>query len=214
MTGTSGYPASDLCDALRQVRGRGAALSAVPLGDWLSSVDAPVFGPAQTLRISRALEPVDSAVDDWMRAFDEAPEGSVLVVEVVGDVGGAVVGDAAAARLVARGCSGLVVDGPVRDWGGISSCGLPAWVRGVRVDGTSPTENLNESGLEIRCGGATVKPGDIVAGDKDGVIVIPQAEWDAVRVAADQILVAEKRMFELLGQGAPISEAYRATSRA
>lgn len=214
MTELTGYPASDLCDALRQVRGRDPALSAVPSGDWLSAVDKPIFGAAYTLRISRALEPVESAVEDWMSAFDNAPEGSVMVVEVVGDVAGAVVGDAAATRLAYRGCTGLVVDGPVRDWAGISTCGIASWVRGVRVDGTATGANLNEVEVEVRCGGAVVRPGDIVAGDQDGVIVISREDWDEVREIVEKIRVAETRMFEMLGEGAAISDAYRATARA
>jgi regulator of RNase E activity RraA len=214
MSDISGYPASDLCDALRQVRGREPALSAVPAAGWLSAVEQPIFGPAYTLRISRALEPVESAVEDWMDAFDNAPEGCVFVVEVVGDVGGAVVGDAAATRLLRRGCQGLVVDGPVRDWAGISTCGLPSWVRGVRVDGTATGANLNECGVDVRCGGVVVRPGDIVAGDQDGVIVIPHEDWNEVREIVEKIKAAEARMFEMLAEGAAISDAYRATSRA
>jgi 4-hydroxy-4-methyl-2-oxoglutarate aldolase len=208
------YPTSDICDALRGLRGRDQALRQVPLGSWMNSADEPIFGPAWTLRISRALEPVETAVADWMAAFDEAPPDAVMVVEVVGDVGGGVVGDAAVTRLVHRGCAGMIVDGPIRDWRGISGAAIPSWVRGTRPDGTNPPMNLNECGVDIRCGGVPVTPGDIVAADQDGVIVIPAAEWEAVQAAVDKITNAEARMFELLAEGKSIGEAYKATSRA
>jgi 4-hydroxy-4-methyl-2-oxoglutarate aldolase len=208
------YPTSDLCDALRQIRGRNAALAGVVRGGWRSTVSAPVLGPAYTMRVRRAPAPVDTAIEDWMRAFDEAPNGAFMVIEVVGDVGGAVIGAAAATRLAKRGGLGLIVDGPVRDWADISTCGIPSWVRETRVDGTAPPENVNETGTTVRLGGVDVAPGDIVAGDQDGVIVIPQAEWPRVREIADGITASEQQMFDLLAEGKSISEAYKITRRA
>src|SRR4051794_33598098 len=98
------YPTASLCDALRslwdplRIRGR------IVGGAWRAVCDRPVLGPAHTIRIVRATTTPPSPLTDFFAAVDAAAAGSVVVVEVVGDVTGAAIGGALATRFAQRGC--------------------------------------------------------------------------------------------------------------
>jgi regulator of RNase E activity RraA len=208
------HPAGLICDAARELWGPDRVVGRAPSQPWTSDTRGPVAGPAHTIRITRAHEPREDALQDWFDAFDDVPAGCVVVVEVVGDVRGAVVGDACAHRLVAQGAAALVVDGTVRDYGGIKGSGLPTWIRGTQVHGTLVPLMRIEHGLTVRCGGVDVAPGDLVSADDDGVFVVPAADTEAVLAAADRIAAAEERMFAIIAEGRRIGDAYQRTGRA
>jgi regulator of RNase E activity RraA len=208
------FPTGVICDAARDLWGLEKVRGQIPAGPWKVSAGAPVLGPVHTLRVSRTLSPTGTALDDYFDAIDLVPAGAVVVVEAVGDVGGAIIGDAVATRLVTQGVVGLVVDGDVRDYQGILGTGISSWVRGARVDGVVMKEMLVEHGVEIRCGGVSVSPGDLIGGDADGVFVIPATEIDAVIEAAQALDAAEHEMFAQLGTGASLAHVYHTTGRA
>jgi 4-hydroxy-4-methyl-2-oxoglutarate aldolase len=208
------YPSGLMCDAARQLWGPDRIVGRVASGPWITAASGPVMGSAHTVRVARAHDARSEAMQDWFAAFDHVARGSVVVVEVVGDVRGAVVGDACAHRLAAQGALGLIVDGAVRDYDGIVGSGLPAWVRGTRPDGMLVPLMLIEVGLSIRCGGVAVDPGDLVVADRDGMFSVPSAEAEAVVEVAAEMAAAERRMFELISEGLPIGDAYKRTGRA
>jgi len=73
-----------------------------------------------------------------------------------------------------RGLSGLIIDGSVRDSAAIEQEQFPVFCRGRAIKGTSKV-GLGRVGIPITVGGQTVAPGDIVVGDRDGVVVVPSA---------------------------------------
>ena len=107
------------------------------------------------------------------RAMEECPPGHVLVIDSRGDARAASAGDLYIGRLKARGCSGIVTDGGLRDSEGILRTGLPAYLKRP----TSPPSPIVhfpiDLNLPIGCGGVAVFPGDIIVGDCDGVVVVP-----------------------------------------
>jgi regulator of RNase E activity RraA len=208
------YPSGLMCDAARQLWGPDRIVGRVASQPWTVAAVGPIMGPAHTVRVARAHEPRDDAMQDWFTAFDHVASGSVVIVEVVGDVRGAVVGDACAHRLVEQGARALVVDGSVRDYEGIVGSGLPTWVRGARPDGMLVPMMLIEVGVGVRCGGVPVDPGDLVVADHDGVFTIPSADVSAVLEVAAEMAAAEERMFGLIAQGLPIGDVYKRTGRA
>ena len=99
--------------------------------------------------------------------------GDVLVVGTEAYLGTAVIGDLMAGMLLNCGAAGLVTDGAVRDTPGIVGVGLPVFCAGVSPN--SPQRNgPGTVGLAISIGGVTVNPGDVIVGDVDGVVVVPQ----------------------------------------
>lgn len=207
-------PAGIVCDAARELWDANRIVGQIASGAWRVAHPGAVLGPAYTVRISRARQQRENPLEDWFQAFDHVPDGAVVVVDVVGDVRGAVIGDACAHRLSQQGARGVVVDGTVKDYDGIVASGLPSWVRGSGVEGMLVPLMHIEAGVPVRCGGVAVQPGDTVVADGDGVFVVPSDDAEAVLAIARDMASAEARMFELIGEGKPIREVYAKTGRA
>lgn len=121
------------------------------------------------------------------RAFDTVNEGEVLVVEARGIPSTGTVGDVLALRAQVRGAAGIVTDGGVRDFAAVQEFGIPVFSQGAHPSVLGRRHVPWETDVTIACGGAAVQPGDIIFGDRDGVIVIPPALLEEVaREAAAQ----------------------------
>jgi len=153
-------------------------------------------GPAFTVKVPEG--------DNLMlhKAMDLAEPGDVLVVDAGGDPHRAVFGDLIVTYCRKRGIAGIVVDGAIRDRKTIGALtDFPVYATGVCPNG--PWKNgPGEIGFPVTCGGVIVRPGDIIVGDLDGVIVVPLAEADAVAAATDKILANEEKIVaEITGKG-------------
>jgi regulator of RNase E activity RraA len=115
-----------------------------------------------------------------VQAMEECPPGHVLVIDSRGDARAASAGDLYIGRLMARGCSGIVTDGGLRDSEGILKTGLPAYLRRPTSPPSPIVHQPIDLNLPIGCGGVAVYPGDVIVGDCDGVVVIPTDIADAV----------------------------------
>lgn len=117
------------------------------------------------------------------KAVEDISPGMALVIDARGELGAGVVGDILTARLRERGVAAVVSDGPVRDAAEIAAGGLPVFCAG----GAAPASLNVHFGADLQrpiaCGGVAVIPGDVLVGDGDGVVVIPQAM--AAEVARD-----------------------------
>ena len=122
-----------------------------------------------------------------VQAMEECPPGHVLVIDSRGDARAASAGDLYIGRLMARGCSGIVTDGGLRDSEGILKTGLPAYLRRPTSPPSPIVHQPIDLNLPIGCGGVAVYPGDVIVGDCDGVVVIPPDIADAV---AEEALAA------------------------
>jgi 4-hydroxy-4-methyl-2-oxoglutarate aldolase len=126
-------------------------------------------------------------------AIDMLQPGDVLVVDLFGKkVGGTIVGDNLFYyTMTATHSGGLVVDGSIRDLDGISQIDMPAYFR--YVDPT-PINDVMLTGINVpvRIGGATVMPGDLVVGDREGVYFIPPQLVKEVLDRADEIRIHDE----------------------
>ena len=103
---------------------------------------------------------------------------------------------------VAAKLGGIIVDGAIRDVGGITHLGFPAFSRSVSP-GACDKDGPGEINVPISCGGTVVNPGDIIVGDADGVAVVPAAHAQEVLDGVAEIIERErKRVAEIQG-GAP-----------
>ncbi|AXY57606.1 ribonuclease activity regulator RraA [Acinetobacter chinensis] len=152
-----------------------------------------LVGPAYTLRFMPSREDLDNMTNysrnDNMhrRAIEECPEGAVLVIDAFGNTKASSMGDMMAARLKYRGVSGVVTDGGYRDSPAIHAVGLPCFQKHNAPPATPIALHPIALNEPVGCGGVAVYPGDIIVGDGDGVVVIPQALVDQV---ADEALDA------------------------
>ncbi|MBM3803837.1 MAG: dimethylmenaquinone methyltransferase [Acidimicrobiia bacterium] len=107
------------------------------------------------------------------RVIDLLQPGDVLVVDLFGKIdGGTFVGDNLAAAIFAATKAGFVIDGAVRDLEGIFPLDMAAYFRGVHPASLANVM-LTGFNIPIRIGTATVMPGDVVLGDREGVCFIP-----------------------------------------
>jgi 4-hydroxy-4-methyl-2-oxoglutarate aldolase len=134
-----------------------------------------------------------------LKALQEARAGDVLVVDAAGGRR-AVAGELFATEAARKGMAGIVVDGAVRDSGGIRGIGLPVYARHVhpRAGGSS---KASAHQVAVRCGGVMVHPGDLVVGDGDGVVVASREELERVLPAAERIQAAEAAVLERMARG-------------
>jgi 4-hydroxy-4-methyl-2-oxoglutarate aldolase len=126
-------------------------------------------------------------------AIDMLQPGDVLVVDLFGKkVDGTIVGDNLFYYVMqATHSGGLVVDGSVRDLEGIAQIDMPAYFRSVDP---TPIGNVMLTGINvpIRIGNATVMPGDLVVGDREGVYFVPPQFVQEVLDRADEVHIHDE----------------------
>jgi len=133
-------------------------------------------------------------------ALTFAEPGDVLVIDAKGYIGGAVWGGVQAAYAIRRGVAGLVVDGAIRDVEDMRQMGFPVFCRGVTPVG--PHKGWADSvNVPIQCGGIPVKAGDIVAGDDDGVAIVPREYLEEVYEDAVGRIKKEKSWLKKIEKG-------------
>lgn len=107
-----------------------------------------------------------------LKAIRSANLGDILVVDAKGDQYRAIAGDFVVGMAQILGLGGIVVDGVIRDM--IKALNFPVFSRGTTV-AASGKAGVGEINVPVSCGGVSINPGDIIVGDADGVVVIPQA---------------------------------------
>jgi len=156
----------------------------------LSDKQPVMVGRAFTVRFIPAREDLDSmalyARDDSLhrRAIEECPPGSVLVLAAGGDNRAAIMGDMMALRLQVRGVAGVLTDGGYRDVPGIRDTGLPCFQRETSGPATPIWLHPVEFNTPVGCAGVAIYPGDVIVGDGEGVVVIPQHLLEEIAIEA------------------------------
>lgn len=121
-----------------------------------------------------------------LAALAIAEPGDVIVAAADGFSATAVVGDNVTMMAKNKGVAAIVIDGMARDSYGIVPVGLPVFSRGITPN-SCVRSGPGRVGLPIVCGGMAIQAGDIVLGDRDGVVVIPQGSATEVAAQLDDI---------------------------
>lgn len=183
------YPSSILAD----VAGRRGALSGriAPL-----SPSMRFAGPALTVEV----RPGDNLMIH--AALAVAKPGDVIVVDGKGDLSSALMGEIMSQQCVALGVAAVVIDGAVRDSEAIRALGFPMYAAGLNPNG--PTKAVSgRLNHPISLGGVSVKPGDLVVGDADGVTVIEREKAASLLpLAADKVAAETKRNAQIKSRDA------------
>lgn len=133
-------------------------------------------------------------------AVARAPAGSALVVDVGEHHELGYWGEVLTTAAEGRGIAGLVIDGGVRDAAALEEHGFPVFATTIALPGTTKVSE-GSIGAPARVGGVTVRAGDWVVGDADGVTVVPGDELEAVLTAGRLRAEKEARMFDQLRAG-------------
>lgn len=146
------------------------------------------------------------------RAIDLTLPGDVIVIGAGGYKDVSVIGERLGYFFKRKGAAAIVVDGAVRDAQGMVNEAPPTFARGscVRIFGSQGPGAIN---VPLSCGGVTVNPGDIVVGDRDGVVVIPLADAGRVADLADRHLKGELERLVEVEAGKSITETFGLAER-
>ena len=177
-----------------------------------------MVGPAFTLRYMPAREDRNQLSEfqnpkhPQRVAIETCPAGHVLVMDSRKQADAASAGDILATRLMKRGVAGLVTDGGFRDAAVIADLDIPAYHQRP----SSPTNLTNNEAIEINgpigCGDAPVFPDDIIVGDADCVIVIPDGIADEIADEAVEMTAYEDFVVEKVKAGQTIIGLYPCTT--
>jgi regulator of RNase E activity RraA len=109
------------------------------------------------------------------KAIEMAEPGDVLVMNTGGDISQAPVGEIVVSNCIRKEIVGLVIDGAIRDSDILPTLSIPVFAKGVTHRGCYKN-GPGELNVTISCGGMVVRPGDLVVGDSDGVVIVPYEE--------------------------------------
>ncbi|WP_368188524.1 ribonuclease activity regulator RraA [Aestuariibius sp. HNIBRBA575] len=176
-----------------------------------------MVGLAYTLRYIPAredLDGLDSFADrgnPQRKGVEECPEGAVFVIDSRQDATAASAGCILATRLQTLGCHGIVTDGGFRDTPEISALDMPAY----HTRPSAPTNLTKHHAVAVNdaiaCGGVSVFPGDVIVGDNEGVVCIPNHMADEVAEDAIEMTVFEDFVMEMVQKGASTFGLYPPT---
>jgi 4-hydroxy-4-methyl-2-oxoglutarate aldolase len=179
---------TNLSDALDQAGLRGAVIGIRPLFGM-----PKVVGRAVTIKITAA-GMMKSKRHLGIDAIAVSSPGDVIAIDNRGDIYNNCWGEILSCAAQQKGVSGVLIDGAARDVDFCQEIGFPVFARGVvpiTARGRIIQEDFN---CPIRLGDVQVRPGDILVGDVNGVVVIPEEKVDEVLSAAEMILEKEEQM--------------------
>jgi regulator of RNase E activity RraA len=156
---------------------------------------------------SGAGSPAGSRVDEHVLAV---PEPRILVAENVGDWRGPVCiwGEVAASLYTALGCTAGVTNGPVRDLDEMESIGFQTFAGGPGVGGGFV--DVMETGEPVEVGGVVIRPGDLLHGDRHGIVKVPLHLVDGLPDAIQAHEEVERRVIGVCRSAGFSLDAYTA----
>jgi RraA family protein len=153
-----------------------------------------LVGPAFTVKTA----PGDNLLVH--KALDSARPGDVIVVDAGGFAEQAIIGELMMSRAKQRGIAGLVIWGAIRDSAEIGAGTYPVFACGVTHRGPYK-DGPGEINVPVAIGGMPVNPGDIIVGDADGLVAIPQELAAQVLASAKAILAKETAAMKQIQAG-------------
>ena len=154
-----------------------------------------------------AYEPVDDTGGTVGDFLDEVPAGAVVVIDNHGRTDCTVWGGIMTRTAVARGVAATVVNGACRDVATSAEVGYPLWSVGRFMRTGKDRVRIAAVQQPVVIDSVTVRSGDIVCGDDDGVVTVPAEHATEVARIAAQIEAVETRIVDAVASGARLADA-------
>lgn len=180
-------PVANVSDVMSRISAAGSRIRPMHRSGLLA-------GPALTVKT----RPGDNLM--LHKAIDMAAPGDVIVVDAGGDLTNSLMGELMLAHAIKRGVAGFVLDGAIRDSQALFERNLPVFAAGVTHRGPY-RDGPGEIGFPISIDGMIVEPGDLILGDWDGVVAVPQDLAETVYAAAKAKNEAEDRQMDATEAG-------------
>ena len=154
-----------------------------------------------------------NAMAGMMAAIDGGAKDSVYVMTVEDGADIAGMGGLMGTTMYSRGYVGAIVDGGVRDLAQLRRLGFPVFALGVVPSTSVHHYKFDGSNVPVTCDGVEVHPGDIIAADSDGVVVVPRAKAGEVLTRAQKLDFEEHSMYPYIEKYKSIQEAVKKFGR-
>lgn len=171
--------------------------------------DSKFAGRALTVLATDVYEIPAQPYQKELEAIDALGEGDVLVATTNGSTSSGFWGELLSTASQAKGARGAVIDGFTRDSIQIKSMGFPVFAAGYSPLDSKGRTDVIDYKVPIKCGGVLVQTGDLVFGDHDGIVVIPQLLEEEVIAKAFDKVNGENEMRKALQQGMGVVEAFQ-----
>jgi regulator of RNase E activity RraA len=186
---------------------------------YMSHRMQPIFtsrfaGFARTVLLKKDEGNTDpNALNGMLAAIDEGSTNSVyvMVVEDGADIAG--MGGLMGTAMMARGYTGAVIDGGVRDVAYLRKIGFPVFATGIVPSTSLHHYRFAGAQIAVQCDGVSVNPGDIVVADSDGIAVVPRGRASEVLAVAEQMDFKEHSMYPYIEKLKSIEEAVKKFGR-
>ena len=201
---------ASVSDALEQLTGKRMYMT----HHMQPILTARFAGYARTVQLKRDEGNTDpQALSGMLQAIDDGSMNDVyvMVVENGDDIAG--MGGLMGTAMAARGYSGAIIDGGVRDVAYLRKIGFPVFAKGIVPSTSVHHYKFAGSQIPVVCDGVSVNPGDIITADSDGVVVVPRAQAQAVLALAQQMDFKEHSMYAVIEQMKSIVEAVKKFGR-
>jgi regulator of RNase E activity RraA len=201
---------ASVSDALEQLTGKRM---------YMSHRMRPIFtakfaGFARTVQLKKDEGNSDpAALNGMLEAIDQGAADSVYVMALEDGTDIAGMGGLMGTAMAARGYTGAVIDGGVRDVAYLQKIGFPVFATGIVPSTSVHHYRFAGSQIPVTCDGVVINPGDIVTADSDGVVVVPAAKAQEVLKLAQQLDFKEHSMYPQIEQMKSIEEAVKKAGR-
>ena len=180
-------PVANVSDSMHRMTAAGPRLT-------MMHRDGQMAGPALTVKT----RPGDNLM--LHKAIDMAEPGDIVVVDAGGDLTNSLMGELMLAHAVRRGVAGFVIYGAIRDADAFLRVNLPVFAAGVTHRGPYK-DGPGEINVPIALEGMVIHPGDLVIGDRDGVLAVPMDATEAVLAKTLSKQDAEVRQMAAIENG-------------
>lgn len=194
----------NIADAVEEVTGARGFM----YHDMKPVYESKIVGPAATAYLRPVLHTDDREYPNYaLQILDEAEEGSILVYVLENGLEIAGIGDLMATTAKVRNLGGAVIDGGARDVRDLREIGFPVFSRSI-TPATSVGRYVSVAKqIPVQCAGVTVRPGDLIVGDLDGVVVVPREYAAQVVEKVQEYREKEEKMKPIIRETKSMLEA-------
>ncbi len=194
----------NVSDALDRLHVDGAPHGILPLWPGCKKI----AGPAATMKLVPVGEASGSPAMGSLEAVRAAHAGDVLVIDHGGCMDVNSYGGIVGFSTLHRGLAGCVIDGVARDVDEYQQLGLPVYARGIIQQSIRNRCAFAGHGIEVQLAGVTVRPGDLVMADDNGIVIIPHERAQEVLKIAKEYKTIEGNIVQAIGNGDDPVEAH------
>lgn len=192
---------TNIADALDALSLKGSTYGIIPM--WHSM--GKIIGPAVTIKVI-ASGLTKGKHHLGVNAISVANPGDVIIIDNGGRIDTSCWGGILSNGAKMKGVSGVVIDGACRDLDESIETGFNVYARGTVVATARGRVTEEATNVMIQVAGVQVRPGDIVMGDRSGVVIIPKERLDEVVLKAEELHRKETAMIKEILSGVSILE--------